>query len=102
MNERRIFFNVIGVALIGFATVSLLLALFASGKFSQNPKTPDALHVIPLTARGMGTVYLTQTEWQSVAYYWDAFYAFWGAFALLVVGRFLYQCLAGFMRGWRE
>lgn len=94
----------IPIALLILAIVSLLIALSVSGKFTNNPKVPDPStgHTIAFTARGLGTVYLTQNEWDSVAPYWHAFYASLGAFIAFVVASFIYVTWRSFIKEWRR
>ena len=87
-----------------FPRIFLALAMSVSGKFAGDPKTPDAAtgHKIELSVRGLGTVYLTQSEWDSVAVYWNVFYAFLGALIVFVAGSIIYECWRSFMREWRR
>lgn len=68
-------FHILSIAFLVFMIISLVLSIAASGKFGNNPHQPDLAtgHEIALSVRGLGTVYLTQAEWSSVAPYWNTF-----------------------------
>jgi hypothetical protein len=80
------------IRVASFVSIALLLmsriALMEKcGQFSHDPNAFDAAsgHVISLAIRGVGTVYLTLAEWDSVKPYLFAFYASIGL-AILIVG----------------
>jgi hypothetical protein len=90
------------LALCWFGAMFVLLS--AESKFAHDPQVVDRVtgHVIPLTLRGVGTVYLTVSEWATVAPYQNAAYFFFGAFFVLLVGRMAAEGYQGFVREWRK
>jgi hypothetical protein len=78
--------------------------LSAESKFAHDPQVADRVtgHVIPLALKGVGTVYLTASEWTAVAPYQDAAYFFFGAFFVLLIGRMAVEGYQGFAREWRN
>jgi hypothetical protein len=95
----------------GAQAVSAALFLVSStalmgkeGQFSHDPKAFDAAsgHVISLAMRGVGTVYLTLAEWDSLEPYLLACYASIGLVILIIASRLIYDGYRGFMRGWRS
>jgi hypothetical protein len=70
----------------------------------DNPTAPDNVkgYTIPLALRGFGTRYITQTQWGSIALYWDIFHAFLVLFVLVLIVRLSAEAYKGFMQGWRS
>ncbi|HWE72500.1 MAG TPA: hypothetical protein VG328_05015 [Stellaceae bacterium] len=96
--------NRIAIGLFIPMMVSLVFAISVSGRFSGDPTVPNNAtgHTIELSVRGMGTRYLTQTEWDSIALYWHAFYIFLALLIAFVVGYFIYVGWQGFISEWRK
>jgi hypothetical protein len=84
--------------------VAYLLLLSAEGKFAHDPQVADPLtgHVLPLTLKGTGTVYLTVWEWKTVAPYQKTAFFFAGALIVLLGGRMVVEGYQGFIRGYRN
>jgi hypothetical protein len=78
--------------------------LSTESKFEHDPQVADRVtgHVVPLALRGVGTVYLTASEWATVAPYQNTAYFFFGAFFVLLVGRTAVEGYRGFAREWRN
>lgn len=83
---------------------SLAVALSVSGRFSHDPKIPEPStgHTVALSARGLGTVYLTDAEWRSVAVYWNTFYCFIAVSVVFFIAYLIYVGYQNFMREWRR
>ena len=97
-------FNVVLGVIAGLMVLSLFVAMSASSFLRNDPKAPDPAtgHTIPLALRGLGTRYMTQQEWNSIAWYWDIFYALIIFLIIVMVMRITVEAYSGFMQGWRS
>ena len=97
-------FNVVGGILVLLMLGSLYLAFAHSENLRDLPKVPDVAtgHVIPMTMKGIGTVYMDQKEWDRIAPYWDGFYVFVGLLLALIFGRICVEGYRAFMKGWHS
>jgi hypothetical protein len=77
---------------------TLFVALSVSGGLKNDPTSPDPAsgHTIQMSVRGVGTVYMTASEWSTIAPYWNAFYVCAGLLAACAVGMLLVKCYADF------
>lgn len=96
--------KLISVVLLILMVGALFVAVSFSTGIGNDPKAPNPAtgHTIPLSVRGVGTVYLDQAEWSAIAPYWDAFYVFLGLFVAFILGSIARDAYQGFMRGWRD
>ena len=102
MNSKigKIIGGILGIS----AFVSVWIALSSSGILRDAPKSPNPAtgHTIEMSVRGVGTVYVNQTEWDSIAPYWNTFYVLMGLFLAYFFCGVIYEGYKGFMRGWRS
>ena len=98
--------NIIPIVLFVPAAISLVVASSKSSVFSGDPKAPDQIsgHTIPvpIASRGIGSFYMTKTEWDSVSIYWHVFYGFAGLLFLFIALRFVHHAYQNFMQEWRK
>src|ERR1700722_5679655 len=62
-----------------------------SGGLKNDPHFPGPTsgHAIPISLRGIGTIYMTAQEWSAISPYWNAFYVFGGLFVACGIGTVL-------------
>lgn len=79
--------------------LSLFVAISTSSIVRNNPRFPDFTrgYTIPLSIRGLGTRYMTQKQWDSIAAYWDVFYVFLGLFVTTIVTRIILEAYKRFI-----
>jgi hypothetical protein len=96
--------NAATLCLFLFWLVAMVLLMSVQSAFKHDPLVANGLtrHVIPLEIRGTGTVYLTASEWKTIAPYQDMAYFFFGALAVVVVARMAAEGYQGFVRGGRN
>jgi hypothetical protein len=96
--------KIIAVCLLIPMLISLVFAMSAARIARDAPKTPDVAtgHTIPLAVRGLGLVYLDESQWVVIAPYWYTFYAFLGVLIAFILISFLVKAYKGFMDGWRS
>ena len=91
---------ILGALMLG----TLSVPLSVSGNLKNDPQLSDPAtgHIIPISVRGVGTSYMTTTEWAAFSPYWHAFYVCGGLFATFAIGTILVKAYQGFMEGWRS
>jgi hypothetical protein len=104
MTAWKRIYNAAAICLFLFWLGAMALLMSVQSGFKHDPLTADRFtrHVIPLEIRGTGTVYLTASEWNSIAPYQNIAYLFFGALMVAVVMRVAAEGYQGFMRGWRN
>ena len=98
-------FNIVGVLVFCAAMVSFFYAgQQSSSLIHSSPRSPNVStgHTVEMVVKGIGTVYLTQSEWDSIAPYWNTFYGLMGLFVALIVGRVLLEGWFAFLKGYRS
>jgi hypothetical protein len=94
----------LGAILGGLAAVSGWMATSASSFIQNNPRAPDydKGYTIPLAVRGLGTRYISQAQWETVAPYWHIFYGILGVLILFLIVWVVSLAYQSFMQGWRS
>src|SRR5690349_20908183 len=80
-------------AMIVASVLSLFVAIEKSNHILKvtHPSIPTPENPIALSVRGMGTIYLTQSEWDAISPYWSTFYLCLSLVGASLVGNFAYR-----------
>jgi hypothetical protein len=86
------FLRITTVSFIALSILTLFVAINESNPVLRyaHPANPTSENTIPLSVRGVGTVYLTKSEWTGIAPYWNVFYVCLGLGAASLTGNLIY------------